>query len=235
MIQRILGADHKLEVAGDVAAGPRRPPRPGRRPRRRRRRRRARRATARSTRPPTGSPGRRPRWRRSRAGRPTCSPARSAWPTTRSRPPTSCVGSLRSVAFRRIGLGVGQRPALPLPPRARVRRRGDRTRSSGARSSSATSRTRCSWSPPSTPGSATTTTRRPRFEVDARATGEVVGDSAFAIVSNTSPYTYLGQRPLVIAPGRRARRCRSRSRCSARSRSPLILRRGRRPRSRRRA
>ncbi|HEX6312032.1 MAG TPA: diacylglycerol kinase family protein, partial [Acidimicrobiia bacterium] len=30
---------------------------------------------------------------------------------------------------------------------------------------------------------------------------EIVGDSAFAVVSNTRPYTYLGRRPIVIAPG----------------------------------
>ena len=45
---------------------------------------------------------------------------------------------------------------------------------------------------------------RPRFEVtldDAEQDGTVLGDSAFAIVSNTSPYTYLGRRPIVVAPG----------------------------------
>ncbi len=41
---------------------------------------------------------------------------------------------------------------------------------------------------------------RPRFRVTL-PDGEVVGDSAFAIVSNTSPYTYLGRRPIVVAPG----------------------------------
>lgn len=52
---------------------------------------------------------------------------------------------------------------------------------------------------------------RPRFRVTIgdrdtngsanSADGEVVGDSGFAIVSNTSPYTYLGRRPIVVAPG----------------------------------
>jgi diacylglycerol kinase family enzyme len=41
---------------------------------------------------------------------------------------------------------------------------------------------------------------RPRFRVTL-GSGEVVGDSGFAIVSNTSPYTYLGRRPIVPAPG----------------------------------
>lgn len=41
---------------------------------------------------------------------------------------------------------------------------------------------------------------RPRFRVTL-GDGEVVGDSAFAIVSNTRPYTYLGRRPIVPAPG----------------------------------
>jgi diacylglycerol kinase family enzyme len=41
---------------------------------------------------------------------------------------------------------------------------------------------------------------RPRFRVTLPG-GEVLGDSAFAIVSNTSPYTYLGRRPIVVAPG----------------------------------
>ena len=46
---------------------------------------------------------------------------------------------------------------------------------------------------------------RPRFRVTLPDSelpdGEVIGDSAFAIVSNTSPYTYLGRRPIVVAPG----------------------------------
>jgi len=44
---------------------------------------------------------------------------------------------------------------------------------------------------------------RPRFRVsvpDGAGGDEVVGDSGFAIVSNTSPYTYLGRRPIVAAP-----------------------------------
>jgi diacylglycerol kinase family enzyme len=40
---------------------------------------------------------------------------------------------------------------------------------------------------------------RPRFRVEL-PDGDVVGDSGFAIVSNTSPYTYLGRRPIVVAP-----------------------------------
>jgi diacylglycerol kinase family enzyme len=41
--------------------------------------------------------------------------------------------------------------------------------------------------------------RRPRFRVGLGG-GEVVGDSAFAIVSNQRPWAYLGRRPLMIAP-----------------------------------
>ncbi len=41
---------------------------------------------------------------------------------------------------------------------------------------------------------------RPRFRVTLDD-GDAVGDSGFAIVSNTSPYTYLGRRPIVVAPG----------------------------------
>ena len=43
----------------------------------------------------------------------------------------------------------------------------------------------------------------PRFRVtvpDGPDGEEVVGDSAFAIVSNTSPYTYLGRIPIVASP-----------------------------------
>jgi len=41
--------------------------------------------------------------------------------------------------------------------------------------------------------------RRPRFRVEL-GDGEVVGDSAFAIVSNQRPWAYLGRRPLMVAP-----------------------------------
>jgi diacylglycerol kinase family enzyme len=41
--------------------------------------------------------------------------------------------------------------------------------------------------------------RRPRFRVEL-GDGEVVGDSAFAVVSNQRPWAYLGRRPLMIAP-----------------------------------
>jgi diacylglycerol kinase family enzyme len=40
---------------------------------------------------------------------------------------------------------------------------------------------------------------RPRFRVEL-ADGEIVGDSAFAILSNQRPWTYLGRRPITIAP-----------------------------------
>lgn len=45
--------------------------------------------------------------------------------------------------------------------------------------------------------------RRPRFRVELGAgegQREVVGDTAFAIVSNQRPWTYLGRRPLLVAP-----------------------------------
>jgi diacylglycerol kinase family enzyme len=41
--------------------------------------------------------------------------------------------------------------------------------------------------------------RRPRFRIEL-GDGEVVGDSAFAIVSNQRPWAYLGRRPLMVAP-----------------------------------
>jgi diacylglycerol kinase family enzyme len=41
--------------------------------------------------------------------------------------------------------------------------------------------------------------RRPRFRVEL-GDGEYVGDSAFAILSNQRPWTYLGRRPVTIAP-----------------------------------
>jgi len=41
--------------------------------------------------------------------------------------------------------------------------------------------------------------RRPRFRIELE-NGEVVGDSAFAIISNQRPWTYLGKRPVMIAP-----------------------------------
>jgi diacylglycerol kinase family enzyme len=41
---------------------------------------------------------------------------------------------------------------------------------------------------------------RTRFRITT-GDGEVLGDSAFAVVSNTKPYTYLGRRPIVVAPG----------------------------------
>jgi diacylglycerol kinase family enzyme len=41
--------------------------------------------------------------------------------------------------------------------------------------------------------------RRPRFRVEL-GEGGAVGDSAFAIISNQRPYTYLGRRPITVAP-----------------------------------
>jgi diacylglycerol kinase family enzyme len=41
--------------------------------------------------------------------------------------------------------------------------------------------------------------RRPRFRVEL-GNGEVVGDSVFAVVSNQRPWAYLGRRPIVVAP-----------------------------------
>lgn len=41
--------------------------------------------------------------------------------------------------------------------------------------------------------------RNPAFRVEL-PDGEVIEDGYFAVVSNTSPYTYLGSRPLVLAP-----------------------------------
>jgi len=41
--------------------------------------------------------------------------------------------------------------------------------------------------------------KRPRFRVEI-GDGEIVGDSTFAIVSNQRPWAYLGKRPLMVAP-----------------------------------
>ena len=41
--------------------------------------------------------------------------------------------------------------------------------------------------------------RRPRFRVEL-GDGELIGDSAFTIISNQRPWAYLGRRPLMIAP-----------------------------------
>jgi diacylglycerol kinase family enzyme len=41
--------------------------------------------------------------------------------------------------------------------------------------------------------------RRPRFRFEL-GDGDVVGDSAFAIISNQRPYTYLGRLPIMVAP-----------------------------------
>jgi diacylglycerol kinase family enzyme len=41
--------------------------------------------------------------------------------------------------------------------------------------------------------------KRPRFRVEIDD-GEVVGDSTFAIVSNQRPWAYLGRRPITVAP-----------------------------------
>jgi diacylglycerol kinase family enzyme len=41
--------------------------------------------------------------------------------------------------------------------------------------------------------------RRPRFRIEL-GDGGVVGDSAFAVVSNQRPWAYLGKRPIVLAP-----------------------------------
>ena len=41
--------------------------------------------------------------------------------------------------------------------------------------------------------------RRPRFRVEV-GDGERIGDSAFTIVSNQRPWAYLGKRPLMLAP-----------------------------------
>lgn len=40
---------------------------------------------------------------------------------------------------------------------------------------------------------------RPRFDIHL-ADGEVIDDCILAIVSNTTPYTYFGSRPIVVAP-----------------------------------
>ena len=109
---------------GDVAPRPRRAARARGRDRGRRggrgarRRRHAQRGRRRARWAPT------PRSRRSPAAPRTSTPARSASPRRRSTRPASCSRRWRK-SFRRIGLGA-DRPALPVPLRGRLRRRGGR-------------------------------------------------------------------------------------------------------------
>ena len=111
-------------------------------------------------------------------------------PARRPRPAT---------ASERVGLGVGERPLLPLPRRHGLRRRGGRSRSSAGRGSSATPATRCSCTPASTPGSATTTAAG-RGSRCATPTARWSTTATSSICLNTNPYTYLGNRPLDLAP-----------------------------------
>ena len=124
------------------------------------------------------------------------------------RGPRSCVDALGARSF------AAHRPRR----RGRARRTGRVTscstsasgfdaaviRADGARSSAeaATSRTRRSRSTTSTPGSATTTATRTALR-RCRATGGDGGRrrARYAVVSNSDPYTYVGRRPLHIAPG----------------------------------
>ena len=139
-------------------------------------------------------PGRHRRapWPPCRAARRTCSPARSACPTTPSRPPASC--STRSPRRQHPPRRprVGERPLLPLPRRHGVRRRGRRPGRAARRRSSATPGTRCSCTPGSTRGSATTTAAGPASRC-ASPTAASWTTGTCRICLNTNPYTYLGQ------------------------------------------
>ena len=153
-------------------------------------------ATARSTRRPTAWPGARRRSACCPVGPPTCSPAPSAWPTTRSRPPASCwrlgardraAGSGWGSANGRYFLfhvGVGFDAAVV----EQVEKRGALKRYAGH--------------PLFVWAAVVTWIRhydrsRPRFAV-RYADGSLIDDGYFGICLKTNPYTYLGNRPFRV-------------------------------------
>ena len=198
VIQKALGADHDLEMMetsrrGHAArlargAGP-----AGRRGRRgARRRRHAERG------------GRRARRHRDRAGAAARRLDERLRPHARHRPRPgrrhrrSC--SARSSAGRSSGSGWARSTAATSCSTAASASTPRSSRGSSAtRRSSATPRTRSSSSRRSTPGCAPTTTRT-AASTSTLDSGEVIEGGTLTIVSKTSPYTYLGNRPLVVAP-----------------------------------
>ena len=134
------------------------------------------------------------------AGRPTCSPAPSAWPTTRSRPTGQLLGALERELVPAHRARLGERPLLPLPRRHGLRRRGGRSRSSarGALKRYA--------GHPLFVYAALRHLAAPLRPQPARASrcthadGALVDDGYFCLCLNTNPYTYLGNRPLNVAP-----------------------------------
>ena len=132
--------------------------------------------------------------------RPHDRPAR----TTRSRPPATCSTRSADGSIRRVGPRLGQRPLLPLPRRHGLRRRGRRP-------GRAPRRAQALRRPPAVRlrrvrhrGSATTTAAGRA----SRCTSPTARSSTTAtsrICLNTNPYTYLGNRPLDLAPEADAR------------------------------
>ena len=198
VIQKALSADHDVDAGRDQPPGPRHPPRAGRGRRRHRRRRGARRRRHAERGGQRAGRHRHRARRRCPAARPTCSPARSACPTTRSRPPATLLDALGRGSIRRVGLGsVNGRYFLSTsawastPPSSR--------RSSGAPAQALRRPPAVRLRRRSTPGSATTTASG-RASRSTYADGTVVDDGYFAVCLNTDPYTFLGNRPLDLAP-----------------------------------
>ncbi len=104
--------------------------------------------------------------------------------------------------------GLGQRPLLPVPRRHGLRRRHRRPGRAAGRRSSATPATRCSCSPRSRPGSATTTTAGPGSRPvpsAPTATRRWSTTSTSASASTRTPTPTSGTRPLNLAPGHHPR------------------------------
>ena len=101
---------------------------------------------------------------------------------------------------------LGQRPLLPASTPAWASTPPWSPRSNGTPRSSAGPATRCSSAPGCGPGSATTTAARrtsgstSTVRADVPAVRGVRADGYFAVVLNTNPYTYLGNRPLDLSP-----------------------------------
>ena len=155
-------------------------------------------ATARSTKPPTVSPAARALWRRCRADRPTSSPARSASPDDPVEATATILDALSRGSTRRVGIGsVNRRYFLfhcgvgfDAAVVEQVERRSGLKRYAGH---------------PLFIYAAMATwmrhydRRNPHFQVRFED-GSVIENGYFAICCNTDPYTYLGTRPLHLAP-----------------------------------
>ena len=119
--------------------------------------------------------------------------------TTRSRPPATCSTRSPADSIQRVGLGVGERPLLPLPRRAWASTPPWWRRSSAEPGSSATPATRCSCTPASTPGSGTTTAAG-RGSPCGSPTASVVDDGYLSHLPQHEPVHLPRQPPADLAP-----------------------------------